>query len=180
MNPCAFNKLHDACHKDVSSVTNSVDLNLFSLNVFVNKHRLIFVDFDGGLEIVTKLFFVCNNLHSAPSKHKRRTDENRIAYFRGGTDTVFDFCYRSSFGLGNIERRKNFFKAVAVFCAFDCLTVGSDNFNAPFHKRLGQVDGGLTAERGNNALRLLKLDNIHDILCCKRFKIELVCSCIIG
>ena len=69
---------------------------------------------------------------------------------------------------------------MTVLCSVDSRTVCTDDLYTKVIERLRQVDGGLSAKRCDNALRLLKLDDIHNVLCSKRLEIKLVCGGIVG
>ena len=68
MDASSLDELHDTRNKDVLSVADRVDLNLFSVDVFIHQYGLIFIYFDGSLEIMAKLIVIRNDLHCAPAK----------------------------------------------------------------------------------------------------------------
>ena len=145
MNTCALNKLHNTGNEDISAVADSVNLNLFTLNILINQNGLILINLNGGLEIVTKLFFIGNYLHSTATKHKGGTNQHGISNFSGGGNAGLNRGYSLSFGLGDAQLGKQFFKGIAVFCALDSITVGTDDLHSPLHKRLGKIYSGLAA-----------------------------------
>ena len=52
----------------------------------------------------------------------------------------------------------------------------SEDFNAVLVKIFRKIDCRLSAESNNNALRLFHIDNVHNVLGCKRFEIKSVGS----
>ena len=146
MDTRSFNKFHYTGNKNISSVANGVDFYLFTYNVFVNKYRLVLVDFNCGFEIVAKLFFCCNYLHSSAAENEARSDENGVTDFGGGLYAVLNCGYCLALRLGNVEFFEYLFECISVFGSFDSVTVGADNFYSAFCKRLGKIDCCLTAE----------------------------------
>ena len=63
-------KLHNTRHKYVTTVTDSVNLNLLTADILINENRLVLIDLNGGLKVMTKLILVCNDLHSTSAKHE--------------------------------------------------------------------------------------------------------------
>ena len=84
-----------------------------------------------------------------------------------------------SLWLWDIQFQKNLFKTVTVLCLFNCLAIGADDLYATVNQRLRQVDGRLSAKRSNDAFRLFKVDDGHDIFRCQRLKIQFVRSRIV-
>ncbi|MNP65012.1 hypothetical protein D3C76_1605660 [compost metagenome] len=44
VNPCTFNMLHDARNQYCLTVTNGINLNLFTKHVAVNQYRMLRID----------------------------------------------------------------------------------------------------------------------------------------
>ena len=135
MNAGTFHQFHDTGHEDVSAVTDGVDLNLLAGDVFVDQHRLVFVNFHSRFQIVAQLLLIGNDLHCATAEHKRRTHQNGIADPCGSGNTVFNLRHCLTFRLRNIELFKQLFKQIAVFGAVNGCAVGADDFNAALHER---------------------------------------------
>ena len=179
MNTGSFYQFHNTRNKYICTVTDSINFNFFTNDIFIYKYRLVFVDFNRGFQIHTKLLFICNNLHSSSAKNEAGANKYRIAYFCSGFDTVFYFGNSFAFGLRNVELFKNFFKAVSVFGSFNRFAICTDNLNTTIHERLCKVDCRLATKRCYYTNRLFKFDDIHNILGCERFEIKLIgCSII--
>ena len=103
MDTRSFDKLHNTGDKYVSAVANGVNLDLFTYDILVNEYRLVLVNFNRGFQIVTKLFFCSDYLHSSAAENEARSDENGITDFCSGFYTILDSGYRLALRLGNIE-----------------------------------------------------------------------------
>ena len=175
-----LNKLHDTGHKYVTSVTDSVNLNLLTDDVLINENRLVLINLNGGLQVVAELLLICNDLHCTTAKNEGGTNENGITDSCRGSNAILNIGNGATLGLRNIKLLKKSFKCVAVLCSVNGRTVCTDNLNTERVKRLCKVDCGLAAKRCNNALRLLKLDNIHNVLGSEGLEVELVSGGIVG
>ena len=71
---------------------------------------------------------------------------------------------------------KYLIKELSVFCGIYILRTCSKDRNAHLHKALSELYRCLSTELDYSSVRLLKLNNILDILRCKRLKIELICN----
>ena len=158
-----FNKLHNAGNEHIGAVTNGINFHFLTLDILVNQNRLIFVDFNRCFQIMAQLFFIGNDLHSTAAKNKAGTHQYGIADFCSGCDTVLDLGNCSALRLRNIQFLQDLFKAVTVFSALNCGTICSDDLHATIHQGLCQIDSGLPAQRCDNALGFLKLNDVHNI-----------------
>ena len=174
-----FHQLHDSRNKDIVTVADRIYLDFFAADVLVYQYRFIGINLHRIFEIMTKLCFICNNLHGPAAQHKARTNKHRIADFCSSPDTFLNISDGLSLWLRDSKLQQNLFKAVTVFRPLNGLTIRANQVDAALFEGLRQIDGGLSAKRGNHALRLFKVDNRHDILWGKRLKIELICGCII-
>ena len=77
-------------------------------------------------------------------------------------------------------REQQLFKAVAVLGALYGRAVGAYELHAALHQRLGQVDGGLAAQRGDDPQGVLELNDVHDVLNGQRLEIEFVAGGVVG
>ena len=180
MDAGTLDELHDAGDEDVAAVADGVHLDLLALDVLVDEDGLVGVDLHRGLEVVTQHVFVRDDLHRAAAEHEARPDQDRVADLGGGPDAVLDVGDGGAAGLGDVEVQQDLFKAVAVFGALDGGAVGPDDFYAAVHEGLSEVDGGLAAEGGDDALGLLIVDNGHDVLGGQRLEIQFVAGGIVG
>ena len=180
VHPGTLYQLHDPGHKHVAPVTDRIDLDLLALDVLIHQHGLVGVDFDSGFQIMPQHVLARDDLHGAPAQNKARTHQHRVADLGRGSDPVLDVRHRAAPGLGNVEVQQDFFEAVPVLRSFDGGTVGPDDPHTAVHQGLGEIDGGLAAQRGNDTFRLLKIENCHHVFRCQRLKIQLVPGGVIG
>ena len=180
MNACTLNMLHNTRNEYILSVADTVNFQFLAHNVFVNKYRLFCIYINSGLKIVAKRLLIRYNLHCTTAQHERRTNKNRISDFFGNCNALLDIGYSLALWLRNAEVCHYLFKAVTIFRTVDCFDIRTDNRNSECIKRCGKVNRSLTAERNNDTKRLFKLDNVHNILNCKRLEIKLVRGCIVG
>ena len=176
----SFNQLHNTGNEYVYTVADSVNLYLFTLNIFINKYGLVFVYFNCALKILAELLLVCNDLHSSSAQNEGGTYQNGVAYFCGSLNAVLDIGYRLALRLGNIKLCKYFFKAVTVFGTLNSGAIRTDNVYASVNKGLCKVYCGLTAKGCDNTHRLFKLNNIHYVFGSKRLEVKLVCGGVVG
>ena len=78
--------------------------------------------------------------------------------------------------MGNVQLQQQLFKGVPVFRLFNGGAVGADDVHAQVGQGLSQIHGGLTAQGGNHAVRLLQCHDVHHILGGQGLKIELIRS----
>ena len=69
---------------------------------------------------------------------------------------------------------KNLVKKLSVLGSVNVLGTCSENRNSHLHKALGELNRRLSTELDNRSVRLLKLNDILNILRCKRLKVKLV------
>ena len=174
MHAGSLHKLHNARDKDLLSITDRIHLDLFTADVLVHQNRLVFIDFNGGLQVAAQCFFLGNDLHSSSAKHEAGTNKHRIANLSGSPEASLNARYSLPFGLRDVQRKKQFFKGIAVFGAFNGVAVGTDDPDTPRTERRSQIDRGLSAECRNDAFRLLHLNDVHDVFHTQRLKIELI------
>ena len=174
MDAGALHQLHNAGDENVRPVAHRVYLNFLALNVFVHQHRLVLVHLNGGFQVVAELLLVGHDLHGSAAQNKAGAHQHRVADLFGGFHAVFDVGDGPALGLGDVQLLQNLFKAVPVLRPLDGLAVRADDLYAPLHQRLGQIDGGLSAQGGNDAHRLFHQDNVHHVLGAEGLEIQLV------
>ena len=54
-----FYKLHDTGDKHIMSITNGIDLHFLADDIFIDQHRLIFINFNGGFQASPPLRRFC-------------------------------------------------------------------------------------------------------------------------
>ena len=175
-----LDQFHDARHEDVHAVAHRVDFHFLTHDVAIHEHGLVLVDLHRGLEVMAKRLFVADDLHRPAAENEARADEYGVPDARRGFDAVLDLGHRRAFGARDVKLGKKFFKQVAVFRLVDRRAIGADDLDAAVVKRVGKVDGGLSAEGGDDAFRLLKIDDRHHVFGRERLKVQLVRRGVIG
>ena len=121
-----------------------------------------------------QLLLVGDDLHCPSAQHEAGTHQNGIADLPGGGDAVLNAGDGLSLGLGDVQGNQKLFKGVPVFRLFDGSAVGADDVHAQIRQGLRQIDGGLAAQRGNDALGLLLLHHVHYVFHRQRLEVQLV------
>ena len=128
----ALHVFHNAWNEHVCPVANRVYLNFFSDDVFIHQHWLVLINFNGGFQVVAQTLFVRHNLHCPAAQNIAGTHQYRISNLLCRTNSVLHFGHGFSVWLGNFQFLHNFFKRVPVFGPLNCVTVCSNELNAPF------------------------------------------------
>ena len=164
MDTGSLHKFHDTRNKNVLAITDSVHFNLLAADILVYQNRLIFIDFNSGLQILPQGRFLGYDLHGAAAQYKAGANQYGIADFSGGFYTGLDVGDSLSLGLGNVQGKQELFKGIPVFRLFYGIAIGADYFHTPISERLRQIDGRLPAQGGDDSLRLLQMDDVQHIL----------------
>ena len=180
VNAGALHQFHDAGDEHVPAVADGVNLHFPTLNVFVHQNGLVLVDFHGAFQVAAQLALVRHDLHGAAAQHEAGTHQHGVADLVCRRETVLDFGDGSALGLGDVQLLQELFKGVPVFGSVDGLAAGADDLHAPVMEGLGQVDGGLTAQRRDHAVGLFKVDDVHHILGGQRLEVQLVGGGVVG
>ena len=174
MDPGALHQFHNARNEHVPSVADSIHFHFLATDIMIHQHRFVRVHFHGVAQVFRHLFFIRHDGHGPPAQHKARPHQHRIADFLCRPDTILHVRDRPTLRLGNLQGRKQFFKAIPVLRPVDRFTVCPDNSDAPLMQRHGKVHRRLAAQCHDDALRLLQVQDVHDILRTERFKIKLI------
>ena len=180
MDAGALHQLHNAGDEHVPPVADGVDLHFPTLNVLVHQNGLVLVDFHGAFQVAAQLALVRHDLHGAAAQHEAGTHQHGVADLVCRRETVLDFGDGSALGLGDVQLLQELFKGVPVFGSVDGLAAGADDLHAPVMEGLGQIDGGLTAQRRDHAVGLFKVDDVHHILGGQRLEVQLVGGGVVG
>ena len=139
-----------------------------------HQHGLVLVDLHGVFQVVAQLPLVGNDLHSPTAQDEGGAHQHGIADLLGGSNAVFQLRHGLALGSGNVQLVQQLFKFVPILGPVDGGTVRADDGHAPLHQGVCQVDGGLAAQRGNDALGILEVQDVHHILGGQGLKVQLV------
>ncbi len=170
----AFHQFHDAGHEHIVSVADRIDFHFLALDVLVHQNRLVDVDFNGGLQIVAELVFIAHDLHGAAAEHEARAHQDRIADLFRCADTFLNAGHRAAHRLGNLQFFEHFLKTVTVFSAVNRVAVRTDELDTALHERRCQIDCSLAAKACDDAVRLFKINDVHDTLGRQGLEVQLV------
>ena len=175
----ALHVLHDAGDVHVFPIAHRVHFQFFAADVAIDQHGLILADQHGRLQIVPQRELVIHDLHGAAAQHIGRAHQHRIADARGGGDAILDLRHRTTLRLGDIQAAHGLFEAVAVLRALDGLHVRADDGHAQLRKPARQIDGGLPAQRHDDPIGALHIDDVHHVFHGERLEIELIADRVI-
>ena len=174
MYACALDVLHDTGDQNVLAVADSIDLDLGTLQIFVDQNRVFDILRKNDRHILAHVVLVERDNHVLTAEHVGRTQQHRIA---DGFGNVKRFLGRHN---GDAARTLDviFFeqlvKALSVLRHINGVIGGAENIHAVVAHELGELDSGLTAERDHDAVGVLGLDNAHHVLVGERLKVESV------
>ncbi len=144
------------------------------------ENRLVLVHLDCVPEVMPEHFLAGDNLHGTSAQHEAGAYQHRISDALRRADAAFNVSHRLTLRVRDAQRFDDRVKGVAVLRLLDALAVGADDPHAAARQRLRQIDGGLPAQRGDDAIRMLKMDDVHHVLRRQRLKVQLVRRCVVG
>ena len=180
VHPGPLDQLHDPRQEHVCPVADRIHFHFLARDVFIHQHRPLCVQIHRLLQVGRKRLFVRGDLHRSSAQHKAWTHKHGIADQFRLAKTLLDIGHCRASWAGYLFLVQDPFKGVSVLRRKYCLRRSSDNAYTPLMQRLGQIHGGLAAQRGDDAQRFFQIDDVHDVLDSQRFKIELVRGGIIG
>jgi hypothetical protein len=182
MDTSVFDVLTDSVDKDLTVVSNSVDVDFAgTFDELSNNDGVVRADFGGGVELLLELGLGANDSHGSTGQDVRGSDEN------GVTDSVgelLSLSVGSEFAPGrlvNVDRVENRRELLTVFGLVNVLGIGTENLSlATFLKLKGDVLRELTTDRDDDTRSSFKFVNIHDTFVREFLKVELVGNIEIG
>ena len=82
--------------------------------------------------------------------------------------------------LSEVQLLQELLEPFPVLGAVDGIRLGADDLHPGLGQRYGEIERGLAAELDDDAVRLLLLDDVEDILPGQRFEVELVGGVVVG
>ena len=166
--------LHDSGYEYLPAVADGVDFELLAHDVLVHQHGRVLVDLDGRVHVVAQGLLVADDLHGAAAQHVTRTYQYGVTYACGSLHSVLDRGYGLGLRLRYPQLLHDALETAAVLGVAYGHDVGADDRHVEFGQRLGQVDGCLSAERDNYALRFFETYDVHHIFDRQGLEIEFV------
>ena len=168
--------LHDSRNENIVAIAYAVDFHFLANQIFVDKNRMLLnVPVDNGHKL-NDIAVIDRNLHTLTAQNIGRTHKNRIPQLIGRLDCFFCRKYGRSGRTRNFTLLKDFIKTFSVLGRIHIVRTCTENRHTHFHDGFRQLDGCLTAELNDGAVRFFQTDNIFHILRRQRFKIKLICN----
>ena len=165
---------HDTRDQDICSVAYCIDLNLFSLKVFIYKDWVILCDSVNDSDEFINIIVVDCNLHSLSTKNVGRTNQYRISksvcnFFR------FLCCeYCSTCRTRDLTLFKNLIKELTVFGFVYILCRCTKDRYSHLHKCFCQLDCCLSTKLYNCSVRFLNINDTLYIFRRQRLEVQLI------
>ncbi len=109
-----------------------------------------------------------------------RTQQNRVTQFVSDFQRLFGREDGMSGGARDAAAFQQFVKTLSVLRLVDRVGRGAENVCTDLLKVFGQLDGCLTAELDDNAVRLFGFDQVADVFLAERVKVQTVAGIEIG
>ena len=169
-----FDVFHDAGDEYVFAVAQSVDIDfggIFEETIdqdwaFLRRvsHRFAHVVFDHVSAV--------GDDHGASAEDVAGADQDRVAEFLRDGQGAFDSRGGTAGRLRDVELLKQAAEAVTVFGEIDGVGIGADDRYAVGFQRQGQIERRLSAELHNDAVGLLGLEDVEDVLKSEGFEVQ--------
>ena len=133
MDSGTLDMLHDTRDENVGSIAHGIDLNLLTLQVFINKDRMILCNTVDNSDELLDLLIVEGNLHTLSTKYVGRTNQYRITKTVGNFLCLLRGKYSSTGSSRDMGLLKNLIKKLTILGSIDILCLGTKNLNAHLH-----------------------------------------------
>jgi len=172
--------LHDAGDEDVLPVKHAVHLQLPAHEVFVDEDGVLL---NGQVDDPHELLNVpvgVGDLHALAAQDVGRTDQNGVAQLVGRLKGLLGGIDGAAFGAGDGALFQDLVKALPVLGGVHAVGGGAQDPYAHLGQRLGQLDGGLSAELDHSAPGLLQLHDVLHVLGGQRLEVQFICHIEVG
>ena len=177
--------LHDPAEVHLVAVVDRVDVDLDGLvEEPVDQHRMLRRGLRGLGDVPDQRLVVVDDLHAAPAKHVRGTDQDRVADLPGHLHRLLTaVCravpWRCQPGLGQHPRERP-----TILGEVNRLRAGAHDGDTLGHEGLGQAQRGLPAEldddAGHRSRLALNVDHLEDVLEGQRLEVEPAGRVVVG
>ena len=173
--------LEHRAHVALGAVAEGVNVQLDGvLEEGVKVDRVIGRDARGLGHVGAQVVVVVDNSHATTAQHVARAHEQRVANATRDLGGVLHcFCRRGE-RIGNLQAVEQAREAITILGQVDGLGLGAHDGDACRLEPAGEVDGGLAAQRHDDAHGLLDLDDVHDVLKGERLEVEAVGGVVVG
>ena len=182
VDPGPLHVLHDPGHHDLLPVREGVHVQLYGpLQEAVQE--------DGGpllqggvdfLQVALKLPLVPHHLHGPPPQDVARADEEGEAHLRGEPQGLLGALGHPALGLGDPEPLAEGVEGLPVLRLVDGAKGGAEEPDPGLLQALGELQGGLPPQGGDDPDGLLVLHDVEDVLQGQGLKVEAVGGVVVG
>ncbi len=170
-----FYMLHDSGHKGMGSVAYGICLALRRMvQEAVYENGSVRCHAHCRLHIIHQALIMVHHFHAAPAQHIGGTHHHGITDSAGNLQGLFHRGRHTGFRHGNPQFIHHGPEQIPVLCQVNHFRRGAQNTHTVFLQIRRQVQGGLSAELGDDAHRLFLLINAQHIFQRQRLKIKLV------
>ena len=166
--------LHDAGDEDVGAVTDGIDLALKTIEVTVHQHRLVGAGVDGVAHVPPELLGARHDGHGTTTNDVGRTYQHRVPELLGDHQSLLGGPGGTTRSLWDPQLRKQGLESLTVLGAVEVGKLGAQDRHPGSLQLARKVDGRLATELDDDPLRLLEVDDVHDVLDGERFEVQLV------
>ena len=176
MDTSTLNVLHDTRNQDILTVAYCVDLDLFTLQVFINQNRMILCNPVDDTDEFFYVLIIDGNLHTLSAKYIGRTNQYRISQ-----SVCYFFCflcrvYGASLRSRDLALFQNLVEELSVLSCIHIFCGSSKDRHTHLHKSLCQFDGSLSTELYHSSIRFFQANHALHIFRSQRLKIQFICN----
>ncbi len=173
--------LHDPGDDGRLPVADRVHVHLDRvLEELVDQDRMAGGDIEGPDHEPPEALRLVDDLHRAAAQDIGGADQNRVADPLGHADRLFGIHGRVVVGLAEPEAVHDLLETLPVLGAVDRVGGGAQNRRSGRLQAAGKVERRLAAELEDDAHRLLRLQDVEDVLQRHRLEEELVGGVVVG
>jgi len=164
--------------------------NHLVLDLLPALERLLNQDLGGECERpgrhVAQLLLVVGETRTKTSERKGSADDDGITNLLGGIESLVDGVDSNRLGDGDVDLLEGLCEHVSVLAELQCPHAGAENPDAVLLEKSQllhldtEVEGGLASEREEDAIGLLALDDVLDILDGDGEVVDLVGKAVVG
>ena len=173
--------LEDTADVDALAVAQRVEIDLDGpLEEAVEVDGVVGRDLGRLAHVLLELGAVVDDRHATTAEHVARTHEQREADAVGNPARLLERGGLARGGIGDRELVEDGGEALAVLGEVDGLGLRAHDRHTRLEQRLGELERGLAAQRHDDAVGTLGIDDVHDVLVGERLEVQLVGGVVVG
>src|SRR5581483_466710 len=166
--------LHDARQQAVLAVADHIHFDFLAEDILIHQDRGFGRDVHSVGHVALQLLMAVDDLHRAPAEHIGGPHEHGIADLFRNLQCGVRAGHRPPRRFRDAQLTQHLLKAVAILSQVNGLVGAAEYLYACLMQRSGEIDGRLSAELHDNALRLLAVENVEHVLSGQRLEEEAV------